>query len=275
MLLSGLDPLRASRGLMLPTHPATAELILSITSIPERIELFLSQIAWVEHQIVQPRTTVIWLGEDSFSPTQRSELAQRFPLPPGVELRYRPDLGPQTKLLYALQEFPDLPIVTADDDTIYPPEWLALLANAHREAPQQIQCCRAHRIRLTDQGRLAPYRDWEWLAPGLRGPSPLLFPTGVSGVLYPPGSLSAEVFDHETMRRLCPTADDAWFKAMALLQGSSARKVHAESFTFPHIPGSECRMLWTINVERNDTQLAALFDYYQLYDQLHEAEHAE
>ena len=33
-------------------------------------------------------------------------------------------------------------------------------------------------------------------------------------------------------------------------------------------------MLWTINVERNDTQLAALFDYYQLYDRLHEAEHA-
>jgi hypothetical protein len=211
---------------------------------------------------------VIWLGDEHFPPAARQDLAERFPLPAGVAIRYRPDLGPQTKLLYALREFADLPVVTADDDLIYPPDWLEELYESYRAAPGHIHCHRAHQIRLSAEGRLAPYDAWAWLAPGLRGPSPLLFPTGTCGVLYPPGALDAQVFDLAAMRRLCPTADDTWFKAMALLRGTAAQKVRDVSRDFPHIPGSERRMLWTINAGRNDAQLAATFAHYGLYARL-------
>ncbi|GAB4423129.1 MAG: glycosyl transferase [Chloroflexi bacterium OHK40] len=246
----------------------SAHVVLSITSIPERIELFLGALGWLAQQRVQPWATVIWLGEESFTPERRRELAARFPLPPGVEIRYRPDLGPQTKLLYALREFAGLPIVTADDDVIYPPDWLAGLYAAYQEAPACIHCWRAHRIRLADDGTLAPYRAWEWLAPGVQGPSHRLFPTGTCGTLYPPGALASEVFNLGAMRELCPTADDTWFKAMALLQGTPARKVQPDSVEFPHIAGSERKMLWTVNEGRNDAQLAAVFERYQLYERL-------
>jgi hypothetical protein len=59
---------------------------------------------------------------------------------------------------------------------------------------------------------------------------------------------------------------------MALLRGTSAKKVRAESLEFPHIPGSEQRMLWTVNQGRNDAQLAAVFDHYSLYGRLAGAE---
>ncbi|MEI7769553.1 MAG: hypothetical protein WCI67_06175 [Chloroflexales bacterium] len=247
----------------------TIPVILSITSIPERAELFLPELAgWLARQTVRPQATVIWLGEEQFPPAARRALAARLPLPADVDVRYRPDLGPQTKLLYALREFAGLPVVTADDDVIYPPAWLEELYAAYRAAPGHIHCHRAHQIRLTAEGRLAPYGEWDWLAPGVRGPSPLLFPTGTSGALYPPGALDEQVFDLAAMRRLCPTADDIWFKAMALLRGTAAQKVRATSLELPHIPGSERRMLWTLNAGRNDGQLAAVFAHYGLYARL-------
>lgn len=241
------------------------DVVLRITSIPERIELFLGELGWLERQGVRPRLAVIWLGEEAFPAARRRELAERFPLPPGVEVRYRPDLGPQTKLLYALREHGDTPIVTADDDVVYPPFWLEELYASYRAAPQHIHCWRAHLIRLAEDGGLAPYDTWDWLAPGVRGPSPLLFSTGTCGVLYPPGAFDERVSDLAMMRQLCPTADDTWFKAMALLRGTATQKVRAESLAFPHIPGSEVRMLWTVNAGCNDAQLAAVFSHYDLY----------
>lgn len=250
----------------------TVDVVLSVTSIPERVELFLAELGWLARQTVRPRAAVIWLSDEAFTTPHRHALASRFPLPAGAEIRYRPDLGPQTKLLYALREFAGLPVVTADDDLVYPPGWLEELFAAYCAAPRHIHCYRAHRIRLTAEGSLAPYRNWEWLAPGVRGPSQLLFPTGTCGILYPPGALSRHVFDLETMRRLCPTADDTWFKAMALLKGTPAQKVRPESLEFPHIPGSEQRMLWTVNAGRNDAQLEAVFSHYGLNGRLAEAE---
>jgi hypothetical protein len=242
----------------------TIDVVVSVTSIPERVALFLGELGWLARQTVRPRAFVVWLGEELFPAGLRRELAA-LALPDGVEIRYRPDLGPQTKLLHALREFPGLPVATVDDDVLYPPFWLAELHASYSAAPWHIHCYRAHRIAVGADGRLAPYKEWAWLAPGLRGPSHRLFPTGTCGVLYPPGALDERVFDVEAMRRFCPTADDTWFKAMALLRGTPAQKVRAESLEFPHIPGSERKMLWTVNKGRNDAQLAAVFDHYGLY----------
>lgn len=241
-----------------------ADLVLSVTSIPERIELFLPALGWLAAQTLRPRHSVIWLGEEQFGPELRREIAERYPLPAGVELRYRPDLGPQTKLLYALREFPDLPVITVDDDVIYPPFLVEELWSAYRAHPRLIHCFRAHAMRLEADGAPAPYSSWGWLAPGEQGPSQLLFPTGTCGVLYPPHALADEVWNLAAMRALVPTADDTWFKAMAVLKGTPARKVRPESLEFPHIPGSERKMLWTVNAERNDAQLQAVFSHYGL-----------
>jgi hypothetical protein len=242
--------------------------ILSLTSIPERIELFLPAFgSWFAAQTLRPAHAVIWLGEEQFPSALRRWIAAH-PLPEGVEIRYRPDLGPQTKLLYALREFPQAPVLTVDDDVVYPPFLVEALAAAYAAEPRCVHCFRAHAMRLQGDGSPAPYSSWGWLAPGEQGPAPLLFPTGTCGVLYPPDALAEEVWNLEAMRRLCPTADDTWFKAMAILRGTPARKVRPDSLEFPHIPGSERKMLWTVNRERNDAQLQAVFAHYRLGQRL-------
>jgi hypothetical protein len=245
-----------------------APILLSITSIPERIELLLAHFDWYRSQAVKPERAVIWLDETVFSAADGAALHQRYGLPAEVTVCVRPDLGPQTKLLHALREYGDRPIVTADDDIIYPADWFAGLAAAYTRAPQHIHAWRAHRIVIGDDGTPVPYAAWPWLAPGEQGPSVWLFPTGTGGVVYPPGALADEVHNLTAMRELCPTADDIWFKAMALLRGTAAQKIAPDSREFPHIAGSERRMLWTINRERNDSQLAAVFRRYGLAERL-------
>jgi hypothetical protein len=114
-------------------------------------------------------------------------------------------------------------------------------------------------------GKLTPYKQWARFSPGILGPSHLLFPTGVGGVLYPPHSLAEEVFHVDAFQRLCPFADDIWFKAMALLQGISCQKVKPYWQTLLAVHGTQQGHLFATNIENNDSQLRATFDAYDLY----------
>lgn len=253
----------------LASEPRPTPLVVSLTTTPAR--LFGNAdvaVATLLTQRLKPDRVVLWVSDEMAG----HELPPRLrPLvAAGLEVRYGTDVGPHTKLLHALRAFPDSLIVTADDDMLYPRDWLSTLYASYRRAPGLIHCHRAHLMRLGSDGRLAPYHDWSLGAPGVVGPSHLLFQTGVGGVLFPPGSLAPEVFDVEAFRRLCPTNDDIWFKAMALLAGTRVRKVASESPRYRPITGSQESLLYETNLSANDPQLRATFDAYDLYPLLRE-----
>ena len=96
---------------------------------------------------------------------------------------------------------------------------------------------------------------------------------GCEGCLYPPHSLSEEVSNEDVFRVLCPFADDIWFTAMALMNGTSI--CHVESRFGNGCAGGimNLRMqrsgLVHLNENprecRNDFQIRAVFDKYNLY----------
>lgn len=245
-------------------------LVLSLTTTPGHLERADIAIATLLSQSLAPDRAVLWLSDEiADRPLPR---AFRPLLAAGLEVRHVPDVGPHTKLVHALSAFPDAAIVTADDDMFYPRDWLAQLDASYRRAPAYIHCHRAHRMRV-DAATGVPdgYMAWDLGAPGVLGPSQLLFPTGVGGVLYPPRSLAPQVADVEAFRRLCPTADDIWFKAMALLAGTAAVKVAPQSPRYRQVRGFAASALYTENLTRNDPQLRATFEAYDLYPLLREA----
>jgi hypothetical protein len=88
----------------------------------------------------------------------------------------------------------------------------------------------------------------------------------VSGALYPPGVLHEDVFNTDLAEKLCPHADDIWFKVMAFRKGT--RGV-ATSFTAPHLPqiqGSQLYNLQTKNVGSggNDLQISAVTGQFSI-----------
>ena len=127
-----------------------------------------------------------------------------------------------------------------------------------------------HRIVLDPNGMPLSYLKWNGCAND-DTPSILNFPTGVGGVLYPPGSLNEEVFNCNVFLDICPKADDIWFYSMALLNGTPIVKVKTDNpdgayYSLPLSPDSLCISNTDPHNCGNDVQLKKVFDRYGLYE---------
>jgi hypothetical protein len=223
-------------------------------------------------QTVAPDAVLLWIAEDDREAVPADVLAlQRA----GLTIVYTQDLGSFKKIIPALRRFPNAFIATADDDVYYWPTWLEELVNAYSLVRREILCHRVNRIRLGRDGLPLPYTQWDFEYKGTEA-SPLVFPTGVGGVLYPPGHLHPDVLDEATFRALCPSTDDAWLYWMALRYGSQFRRTPlgcaiarrqrtSPRFSMTPWPGSQKVSLWRANVRQgggNDVQIRNLIERF-------------
>jgi len=257
-----------SKSIGITQHKRNPPLIVSLTTIPERIHKVHLCIESLLRQALKPDYLMLWISIPEHKiPEKLDRLKQR-----GLQIRLCKDLGPYTKIIYTLKENPQSIIVTADDDHFYPKNWLKQLYGAYLREPQHIPCHRAHLMTEKPDGKLKKYQEWHWLSPGIQEPSLLLFPTGIGGVLYPPHSLSEEVLNEEVFMRLAPYHDDAWLKGMSLLKGTQCKKVSPFCPNYIHIRGISKKSLCKINLanggEKGNEQIQAVFGYYNLYNQI-------
>ena len=250
------------------------ELVISLTTIAERVPTIHLCLDSLLRQTRKPDRIVLWLnrteepGRPVLAPATLPRSLTRL-VARGLTIEWCPNHGPYCKLLPALRQYPRARIVTADDDILYAPDWLEALAAAQEREPQYIHCHRAHLMRFGPDGALRPYAEWSRGAGGLTEPSVDLFPTGVGGVLYAPGDLDPEVFNEAAYRELCPRSDDVWFRAMSLCAGKLCRVVPGRVFREHRceLPVSRRRNLRTHNVTGggNDTQLRAVAARYPVF----------
>lgn len=243
-------------------HRLPGELVVSLTSYPPRFRELVLTLKSLLDQDTQADRTVLWVSERDFPLVPRAVRALQAH---GLEIRCCEDTRSFKKIVPSLQAFPDAFIVTADDDMYYPPEWLGRLVNGYDASQPAVLGLRAHLSRCRADGSLAPYAQWELDTREVRDRSPgeRLFPTGCSGVLYPPKSLHPEVCDASLFARLCPHADDVWLFWMAKLAGTTHRRVPG---SFQHSPwsGTQGVGLFRKNIEQglNDKQIRAMESYF-------------
>lgn len=243
----------------------SVDVTVSLTTTSRRIDQVHEIVRTLLSQTVAPSRIVLWLSSE---PHLLDRGVREEQIPPALQnvaggrvlLRWTRNLGPYRKLLPAMEAFGGL-IVTADDDTLYPPTWLEGLLSMHRENPGAICCYRAHRMLVTDRGEFASY--WRWPAFAHSRPALDCFPTGKDGVLYPAESLHADVLDVERLLALAPASDDIWFKIMALRRGTRAVGVPGHT-PFPVIAVSEqiAGLYARYNLLGNDAVLAGVCAAY-------------
>jgi FkbM family methyltransferase len=248
------------------------ELIVSLTTIPERISRVHLCLDSLLCQSVRPDRIILWLSESNETgrpiiskdglPKSLILLMKR-----GLEIRWTEDIRSYRKFIPTLIAHPKALIVTADDDIYYPSHWLRGLYEAYLREPEYIHCHRAHLINYDETGKPLPYREWEMMAQGFSGPSIDLFPTGVGGILYAPGHLDSEVLNKKTFLEICPKADDVWLKAMSLKAGVRCKKVAKHTFTIREVRIPNNRTLFEENVinNGNDPQIKAVIERYGVF----------
>jgi hypothetical protein len=249
--------------------------VISLTTIPPRIARLHLCIESLFRQTLKPDRIVLWLNSKQFAGADSIPRRLRLQQQRGLEIRFCDTTWPHKKLLYSLEDHPDAVIVTSDDDFLHRRSWLRDLWESHLADPSLIVCHRARLISFTETEDLAPYNTWPLESSRMVVPSDLVFPTGAGGVLYPPRSLHRHVLDFDLAKRLCPTNDDIWFKAMAVRQGTRCRALTPSWRRAHEIRGSQATALWQTNLTRkeNDTQLRDVMEHFDLMPRLRRAAH--
>ena len=199
-------------------------IIVSLTTIQPRINDIFVTIESLFQQILKADKIILWVSERDFPDKVLPEALVKAKNR-GLEIEFvAKDLGSHTKIIYTLEKFPDDIVLTVDDDIMYPVDMIDQLYRAYKAQPEYIHCHRAHKMTLDEAGKLRDYYSWQMATPDSEA-SALIFPTGVAGVLYPPGSLDKEVLNRELFLDLCPNADDIWLKIMSLKKRTLCKKV--------------------------------------------------
>jgi len=270
------DPMRTFRGLVLrvdlmwlklrnrysrsPVATGKPGPVVSLTSYDKRIGVVYLAIESIARGHVLPSRMILWLDDLT--------LLSNLPLPlvrlqkRGLEIRLCKNYGPHKKYYPYVANEPCLiyPLVTADDDVIYAPSWLAKLIAANKQFPNCVNCFRARKIALRF-GKLLPYREWPLC--DSTAPQFGTIATGVSGVIYPPAMLEALKRAGKSFETTCPRSDDLWLHVWAIRSNIRVRQVQPQALHFPLIPGSQLTSLYAENCaedDGNDRQIAIVYE---------------
>lgn len=233
----------------------TAPVAVSLTSYGARLAHVALTIESIAAGDVRPRRLILWVSDDDFSPADHPMLARQVSR--GLEILRTADLGPHKKSFPYCLAYADhgLPLVSADDDILYPSGWLSTLVESHVRFPHDFVGLRAHGVRTTSHGQVAPYAQWEPIQGSSTGPRTFL--TSGAGAVFPQSMMRALRDSGDEFLQTCPKADDVWNYVTALRNGITLRKV-SSSLSAYSLPGSQREALHHDNVTAggNDDQLA-------------------
>jgi hypothetical protein len=237
--------------------------VVSLTSYSRRVLFVHLAIESIGRGTLRPSRLILWLDEEgplAKPPRSLRRLERR-----GLEIKSTDDFGPHKKYFpYVEGEAQhSVPLVTADDDLLYPRDWLATLVAAYRPEERVVVAHRVHRIAVL-RDDIAPYVTWGRATSGR--PSARHFATGGSGLVLPPA-----VLDHlrELGRQFegrAPTADDVWLNFAILHSGHRVRPLlHLDESDYGQTRGigrHRVEPLLVQNVFRggNDRQIAQTYD---------------
>ena len=184
---------------------------------------------------------------------------------PIFEIHYSELTCSHRKLVLTLEKYPEHTIITCDDDVIYHQNWLELLYKEYKQYPDCIIANQVRYIKYDSKGDLLPYKQWVCNTNEKIDPKTVL-PIGVAGVLYPNNSLSKKVLNQELFLKLTPSADDLWFKAISLLEGTRSKLSESQPKKPIPILNSQKESLKRKNVDedKNRTQWLAVTNYFKI-----------
>lgn len=250
------------------------ELVVSLTTIPNRIHLVWLTIESILRQTYKPDKIVLWLAEDEFKdivlPKKLLKQKRR-----GLEIRYCENLKSHKKYCAAMEQFPKALLVTIDDDILYSERLLENLVRAYVRHPNCIIACRAHLVKY-DHRRPVCYNDWifhyTWnqffAAPKDLSRESIFFTSG-AGTLIPVWRMPKICTDKELSMTLCPTADDVWLNYMARIADIDIIPLRTVDGWFIYLEDVQDLSLSKVNLGKsewnNDGQLQKMYEHFGFY----------
>lgn len=216
----------------MPISSSTAEPItISLTTIRARLPTLHLTLESLAQQSYPNLTIRLYVSRDAFLldegidalPDACTSVIKAYA--PRIEVYFVRNIGSYRKLVPLLEERlgQSSLVVTADDDTLYPPNWVSDLY-FHYRLQNCIVCYRGHQMAYDASGWTG-YRSWMRRPLGASR-SLLNLPTGKDGVLYNTIFFHPDVLDMQRGVALARTVDDLWFKWHSAILGVPVFMIH-------------------------------------------------
>lgn len=256
---------------LLPSNITEVDFIVSLTSYGKRVEDTLPYALYsLLTQSIMPKKIVVYLAREEWSDVLLPPVLKRIQSV-GVDFCYCDDIRSYKKLIPALKQYPDNPIITVDDDFYYNPCLMEWIIQAYKESDMKTVLGHWGCIPEKKNGTYIPYNEWQDCKFSTDD-SPISFYSG-AGTCYPPHIFDGEILKSELFMSLCPRADDIWFWAMEERQGIKRKYISPMGYGYHrsvnrvydyNVGGDGCLTLYNVINGENDRQLRNVLDYYKL-----------
>lgn len=248
-------------------YPRKRKVIISMTSIPSRIDKVWITMESLLRQTYKPDKILLWLARDEFQnvqlPSKLTEQTSR-----GVEIKYCDNIKSYKKFYFTAKEYSNDYIVVVDDDVIYAENMLKELIQTYRKNKGCVICHRSHYIKIQN-GKLRPYN--RWIDYHKRNdlsiePTYYNFFTGCGGILFPMFLMTGKVLDKDAFMKLAPSADDVWLNFCAWVSKLKTKNTEGVLGNTIAIESSASKGLTQKNVGqgKNDQQIKQVLEYLKI-----------
>lgn len=238
------------------------QIIVSLTSFPNRINRLWIVIETIMRQTLKPDKIILWLSKEQFSSFDSLPKKLRSQCLRGLEIRLVDgDIRSHKKYFYTLKEFPCCNMITIDDDIFYRSNMIEDLITYSVKYPFCIISQYSSEISWTDF-KLDPYFLWKKNVIEKEPNFTTFFGSG-GGTLFPPNSLFLGILNKDLFMELAPTADDIWLNAMSRLNNT---KVVATKYYSNNIPVLNFNNITLESINngnnQNDIQINSVRNFY-------------
>ena len=236
-------------------------IVVSISAEEESFDNLEYTLYSVFNQRVLPDNVILWIS-DEYELSDLPYTVTKF-IKYGLDVRFVKNLDSYTKITYALKEYKNSVIVTADENIYYPKSWLSKLYLSYISNPNCIHVHTARGVTLKS-GRAVPDIEWTKYI-STENASYKYFPETTGGILYPPGCFIKDVLREDIYKNKVNTSWEVWSWVMSLVSGRKICivKNHINRFSTTNIRSSFRKYKNIINQQKMiDAELAKLFSYY-------------
>lgn len=218
LIYKRLDVLAKINHTKFRTNPA-ANFVVSIASYPKRSHLLPAVFEALNRQTVVPKKWLLVLSEEEWPKLELPRYLEKL-VNRGLEIVWvKNNPFAVKKLVPVIEKYPNLDVITFDDELIYGKHVIEQLINCSLNHKNAIIGHVGKRL-IQKKGELRmAYRASTNADYNTR--SEEVYFLGGSGTYYPAGSLHPKVMELEAIRKIVPgRGSDIWFWAAAIAKGS-------------------------------------------------------
>ncbi|WP_158860026.1 glycosyltransferase [Lunatibacter salilacus] len=246
-----------------------ANFVVSIASYPKRDHLLPAVFQALTKQTVVPKNWILVLSNEDYPnglPTHLKILQRK-----GLEVLWVYD-NPYAvkKLIPTIEKYPDLAVITFDDELIYGVRIIEKLIDASRQNKDAIIGHVGQKFVKINGVLNFKFRSSK--AADLSTPSGQVYFLGGSGTYYPAYSLDERVCDIKAIHRIVPgRGSDIWFWAAAVAKGTKQICLGSKtnsSLYFPIPSSKETKPLDTPGADVMKSRFQLAIDYFGIREKL-------